>query len=99
MKFAITNATIVMSDYLIPNGVIVIEDGKILDCLTVSQSESTGIGDACADEKFYGQFVGKTESDYKNIDAISGATLTTNGYKQAIERAFAAVTILEGGAN
>ena len=75
------------------------KDGKILDCLTVSQSESTGIGDACADEKFYGQFVGKTESDYKNIDAISGATLTTNGYKQAIERAFAAVTILEGGAN
>ena len=75
------------------------KDGKILDCLTVSQSESTGIGDACADEKFYGQFVGKTESDYKNIDAISGATLTTDGYKQAIERAFAAVTILEGGAD
>ena len=75
------------------------KDGKIIDCLTVSQEESKGIGDACADEKFYGQFVGKTESDYKNIDAISGATMTTDGYKQAIERAFAAVKILEGGAN
>ena len=75
------------------------KDGKIIDCLTVSQAESKGIGDACADEKFYGQFVGKTESDYKNIDAISGATMTTDGYKQAIERAFAAVKILEGGTN
>lgn len=74
-------------------------EGKIIDCLTVSQSETTGIGDACADEKFYGQFAGKTETDYKNIDAISGATLTTNGYTKAIERAFAAVKILEGGAN
>ena len=74
------------------------KDGKILDCITLSQSESKGIGDACADEKFYGQFVGKTEADYKNIDAISGATMTTDGYKQAIERAFAVVTILEGGA-
>ena len=73
-------------------------EGKIIDCLTVSQSETTGIGDACADEKFYGQFAGKTETDYKNIDAISGATLTTNGYTKAIERAFAAVKILEGGA-
>ena len=74
-------------------------EGKIIDCLTVSQAETSGLGDACADEKFYGQFVGKTETDYKNIDAISGATLTTNGYTKAIERAFAAVKILEGGAN
>lgn len=31
MKFAITNTTIVMPDYLIPGGTIVIEDGKIVD--------------------------------------------------------------------
>ena len=74
------------------------KDGKIIDTLTVSQAESTGIGDACADEKFYGQFDGKTADDYKNIDAISGATITTNGYLKAIERAFECVTILEGGA-
>ena len=72
--------------------------GKIIDCLTVSQAESTGIGDACADEKFYGQFDGKTESDYKDIDAISGATLTTDGYLKAIERVFTVVNIIEGGA-
>ena len=73
------------------------KEGKIIDCLTVSQAETNGIGSVCADEKFYGQFVGKTESDYTEIDAISGATLTTNGYKNAIKYAFEAVKIIEGG--
>ena len=72
-------------------------EGRIIDTFTVSQEESKGIGDACADEKFYGQFDGKTEENYKEIDAISGATLTTNGYKTAILRAFEAVKIFEGG--
>ena len=74
-------------------------EGKIIDTLTVSQSETKGIGDACADEKFYGQFDGKTEADYKEIDAISKATMTTNGYLKAIEHAFASVKILKGGSN
>ena len=74
-------------------------EGKIIDTLTVSQAESKGIGDACADEKFYGQFDGKTESDYRDVDAIAGATMTTNGYLKAIEDAFAAVKIMEGGSN
>ena len=74
------------------------KNGKIIDCLTVSQAETDGFGSACADEKFYSQFDGKTESDYKNIDAISGATYTTNGYTKAIERAFNSVKIFEGGA-
>lgn len=73
-------------------------DGKIIDCLTVSQAETDNIGSVCADESFYGQFIGKTEANYNEIDAISGATLTTNGYKKAIERAFASVKIFEGGA-
>ncbi len=72
-------------------------DGQIIDCITVSEGETDGLGDACADEDFYGQFVGKTEDNYTEIDAISGATLTTDGYKQAIERAFMAVEILKGG--
>ena len=74
-------------------------EGKIIDTFTVSQEESKGIGDACADEKFYGQFDGKTESDYKNIDAIAGATMTTNGYIKAIERAFEALNTLKGESN
>lgn len=72
-------------------------DGKIIDCITVSEGETDGLGDACADESFYGQFVGKTEENYTEIDAIGGATLTTDGYKQAIARAFAALDVLKGG--
>ena len=74
-------------------------DGKIIDTLTVSQEESKGFGDACADEKFYGQFDGKTEANYTEIDAISGATMTTNGYLKAIENAYKALKILKGGSN
>ena len=73
------------------------KDGRIIDCLTVSEEETDGFGSACADEKFYGQFDGKTEETYKEIDAISGATLTTNGYTKAIERAFNCVKIFERG--
>lgn len=71
--------------------------GEIIDCITVSQAETKGLGDACADEKFYGQFVGKNDKNYTEIDAIGGATLTTDGYKQAVSRAFEAMNILKGG--
>ncbi|MBQ2988408.1 MAG: FMN-binding protein [Clostridia bacterium] len=74
-------------------------DGRIIDCLTVSQGETNGIGSACANESFYGQFDGKTEANYGDIEAIGGATVTTNGYKQAILRAFESVKIFEKGAN
>lgn len=72
-------------------------DGRILDCVTLSQKESEGIGDVCADPDFYGQFVGKTEATYGDVDTVSGATLTTGGYKTAIMRAFEALNILKGG--
>lgn len=72
-------------------------DGKILDCVTLSQKETNNIGSVCGQESFYGQFVGKTEDTYGDVDAISGATITTNGYKEAILRAFNSVKIFEEG--
>lgn len=70
--------------------------GKIVACETISQKETDGIGSACADPAFYTQFNGKDETNYKEIDAISGATITTNGYKTAIGKIFEAVKIMEG---
>lgn len=72
--------------------------GKIIACETVSQKETDGVGSACANADFYTQFNGKEESNYREIDAISGATVTTNGYKTAISKVFTAVKILEGEA-
>ena len=73
-------------------------DGTIIDTLTVSHEESKGFGAACGEESYYGQFDGKTAETYKDVDAIGGATMTTDGYMKAIERCFATVDILEGGA-
>lgn len=72
-------------------------NGTIIDCYTISQEETPKYGDACANEDFYGQFDGKTKDNYLEIDAISSATITTNGYKEAIGRALDAVNTLEGG--
>ncbi len=72
------------------------KDGKIISCLTVEQSETENIGSACADKEFYSQFDGKTENNYSEIDAIGGATITTNGYKTAISKVFEAIKIMEG---
>lgn len=71
-------------------------DGTIISCQTVSQAETSGIGSGCGDEAFYKQFNGKTKEDYSQVDAISGATITTNGYKTAISKVFEAVEILKG---
>ena len=46
MKYAIINTTIVMPDYLIPNGIIVIEDGKIVDFGKKINTEGMEIIDA-----------------------------------------------------
>lgn len=73
-------------------------EGKIIDCLTLSQAESQNIGDACAKEEYYGQYVGKTPDTLSEVDAIAGATITSNGYMEAIQRCLDSVTILEGGA-
>lgn len=70
--------------------------GRIIACETVSQKESEGFGDACAKPEFYSQFNGKEESNYKEIDGISGATITTDGYKTAIGKLFEAVKLMEG---
>jgi Na+-translocating ferredoxin:NAD+ oxidoreductase RnfG subunit len=71
------------------------KEGKIIDCLTLSQKETDGIGSVCGEESFYGQFDGKTPETYNDIDVIVGATLTINGYTKAISRAYECVKIFE----
>ncbi len=73
-------------------------EGKIIATETIYQKETDGIGSACADSSFYSQFNGKDETNYSEIDAISGATITTNGYKTAISKVFEALKILKGAA-
>ena len=49
MKYAITNTTLVMTDHLIPNAVIIIEDGKIADFGKMGKISTEGL--ECIDAK------------------------------------------------
>ncbi len=78
--------------------VAVTSEGQIISCKTMYQSESEGIGSVCEEAWFYTQFNGRDASNYGDIDAISGATLTTNGYKTAISKVFEVIAMLKGDA-
>lgn len=77
--------------------IVISPEGKILKCLTVSHEESKDFGAVCGEESYYSRFDGKTSENFKEVDEISKATITTRGYMNAIERALQAVSILEGG--
>ena len=73
--------------------------GVIICTKTLDQAETEGIGDACADPDFYNQYNGKDSSSYEGVDAISGATVTSNAYKLAIKTALEIVSALESSAD
>lgn len=74
-----------------------IKDGAITGFEVVSNSETAGLGSKCTEPEFASQFAGKpvTVLEYtKNgaaadneIDAISGATITTNAVTEAVNSA------------
>ena len=74
------------------------DKGEIINCVTVKQSETDGVGSICADKEFSAQYIGKDENSYKDVDTVAGVTLTTQGYRSGIGKAIEAVKIMEGGA-
>ena len=68
--------------------------GEITGMRVLSHSETAGLGAKCASEEFQGQFVnlqgptityGKEEENNNNqVDAISGATITTKAITNAV---------------
>lgn len=85
-------------------------DGTIIDVVTTYQSESENYGDYCETYEYTSQFRGATADDIviteehtsstsTDLGIISGSTVTSNGYQQALQRAFKAFELLtaEGG--
>ena len=72
------------------------DKGEIINCVTVKQSETDGVGSICADKEFSAQYIGKDENTYKEIDTVAGVTLTTKGYQSGVGKAIEAVKIMEG---
>ena len=74
-------------------------DGKIIDNLVVTHSETGNYGGAKVQDGEYNQnFVGKNQEEANAVDTVSGVTVTTNAYKNAVLRAYVIVDTLEGGA-
>ena len=72
--------------------------GNITACKTLSHSETSGLGSKTAEEGYRSQYVGVNAGTLGNVQAISGATISSDAYKNAISDAFAAYELAKEAA-
>lgn len=81
-------------------------DGKVIDYSILSSNETPGLGDNAAKQPFKSQFKGKLESDLtvvkdpsnkENIQAMTGATISSKAVTLAVKNAVNEVTEFTGG--
>ena len=80
--------------------VVISPDGKIVSSKTLSNNETAEYGGALLDTPgFYDKFIGIGKDNLSGVENSAGATLTSNGFKEALSNAFAAFEIIkaEGG--
>ena len=70
-------------------------DGTIEACKTLSHSETSGLGSKTAEDPYKSQYNGKNADTLSEVDAISGATISSVAYKSAIEDAFKAYEMVK----
>ena len=63
-------------------------DGKIVNTNTLAHDETPGLGTKVTEDGFRAQFVGK-DASMQGVDTISGATISSGAYVNAIADAFA----------
>ena len=69
-------------------------EGRIIRASVLSHSETQGLGTPVFEEAHAGQFWGKNRAGIEDIAAISGATITSNAFKNAMRDALIAFEIL-----
>jgi electron transport complex protein RnfG len=80
-------------------------DGKVIDYKVLKHAETPGLGDRMTTPKFRGQFAGKTAQDLevvkvptdKNIQALTGATITSRAVTGGVREAAEAVAAYAAG--
>lgn len=81
-------------------------DGKVIDYNILSSNETPGLGDNAAKEPFKSQFKGKKQEDLavvkdpsnkENIQAMTGATISSKAVTLAVKNAVSEVTEFTGG--
>ncbi len=65
-------------------------DGSIESVQTLSHSETSGIGSRVVDNAagYNKNYAGKTADNYDEVDAVTGATISSKAYKKAVASAF-----------
>ena len=69
-------------------------DGRLIRSKVLEHAETKGLGSRIEEAWFAEQFDGK-DSEFRDVDAISGATISTNAYISAIRDAFTAFGLIE----
>ena len=72
------------------------KDGAIRAVEFLANDETPGLGQKVRNESFGAQFSGKTSANAYEVDAISGATVSSNAAILAVEHACAAYDALAG---
>lgn len=72
-------------------------DGRIVQVATIDvTSETATLGGQTAKESYTGQYTGK-DAALEGVDAISGATITSEAYEACVQAAFAAYDAVKEG--
>ncbi|MCL2442229.1 MAG: FMN-binding protein [Treponema sp.] len=69
-------------------------EGKIIKTAVLEHNETQGLGTPIFDHPHAGQYWGINKTGIESIDVISGATITSNAYKNGIRDALTAFDIL-----
>ena len=70
-------------------------NGVIEQCKTLSHAETSGLGSKTAEDPYRNQYCKKSADTLSEVDAITGATISSNAYKNAIEDAFKAYDMVK----
>lgn len=71
-------------------------DGKIVGVALGENTETQGIGTKVTDESYTSQYAGKDSTD--GVEAISGATESSDGFKEAVNKALELYKTMDGAA-
>lgn len=71
-------------------------DGRIISSSTLQHTETQGIGTILDKDSFTSQFDGK-DINLEGVSAVSGATISTVAYIEAIRNALEAMELIRGG--
>ena len=72
-------------------------DGRIIRVATLAQTETKGLGTPIFEEAHAGQYWGRDRNGIEEVAAISGATITSNAFKNSIRDALIAFAVVTWG--